>query len=678
MKVSAGLVVFLKAAMESDLALKDEQSKKRACKIYRACWECKKRKIQRDSAYDTESNPSGLGSLNTKGDDEIQCPLHIGERLSKLELLFEKFVCRRPSNAGPGKTPLRHPLSDTHAHDKPPKLGFGLPEIPSNGNAITVIGDGILATQHTNWNSAPSIKTLINSEDSGYGSTSETARRSLIALLPSQNDADVIFESTNGWMTLRGMYNPAKHLFVNQDLQSYALDMSAVSQEHTLVIARTLLHLAICICNLPPEFNVSRLSNIWSLDATMQNYVSTVTSLVTSSDEQMSTLPGLETLLLLAAYHINTGKFRQAWLIVRRGLNLAHLMGFHRIITQPSSSPFDAIENSKFIWRLLVDADRYIGLHLRLPFASEDYPCPEDAPPHLTHRCKLMAICRQIAELDNNVTPQTYVQALALDERLESLMKELPKEFWEVPNIPSTARSPESAEVLDRIAVQIWHFELKIFVNLPFLLRAPKESRYEYSKLTALQASRALIMRWFALHNAGITQAGCRLAEMGLLIATITIGLDILIEMGTKEKSEVQKRKGNDFAIICRVIAELEKLGNSSPREKIASRSAVVIRKLLSSLDPSRRTAEKARLVVPYFGIIEVAYHKPPIRPAFDLDSDTGNKLNTTATGSHIPVFSFVSNELWPPSEAYGGDLDFDIVLFDGLEDMDTEGNWVF
>ena len=49
------------------------------------------------------------------------------------------------------------------------------------------------------------------------------------------------------------------------------------------------------------------------------------------------------------------------------------------------------------------------------------------------------------------------------------------------------------------------------------------------------------------------------------------------------------------------------------------------------------------------------------------------------ATGHHLPVFSFVSNALWPPTrENYDRDLDWDRVLFDGLEDRDTEGNWVF
>lgn len=476
------------------------------------------------------------------------------------------------------------------------------------------------------------------------------------------------------------MYRPCKDIFVNQDPESYALDMSEIAKERAVIIARTLVHLAICISALPPEFDPSRFSNIWNLDATMETYISTVTSLVTSTDEPLLTLPGLETLLLLSVYQMNIANFRQAWLIVRRAMNLAHLMGFHRIIAQPKiQPPVEAVEAASWIWRCIVDIERYLGLHLRLPFAGDDYPVMEDADPHFVHRARLASISRQIAELDREITPQMYVQALALDERLESMMREQSKDFWDVPNIPPTARTPESYAVLERLIVQMWHFELKIFIHLPFLLRAPKESRYEYSKVTALQAGRNIVMRWFALRNAGITQACCRLGELGVFIAAITLTLDILIDMATKEKGEVQKTKGSDFMMICRVIGEMEKLGKASTREKIAARSAVVLKKLLSSLDPSKGPVGKMRLTIPYFGTIEVERKKLPVRPAFDLDSDTAKKLNTTATGHHLPVFSFVSNALWPPAnDRPDCGLDFDIVLFDGLEDTDVEGNWVF
>ncbi|KAH7135489.1 hypothetical protein B0J11DRAFT_427039 [Dendryphion nanum] len=622
---------------------KDEPAKKRPSKSFRACWECKRPRLQNQGLSEVGFREGRAPSpVNT---EESPCALHIGDRLNKLEQLFEKFVCRKFSNAE-----LSPPLSrtetlvDSEEHAKP---AFGLPKIDNESQNISLIGEGI------------------------------NIRRSLLALLPTQHDADIIFESTNAWMILQNGYKPTRDLYVNQDPQSYALDMSAIAKSHSTIIARTLLHIAICISALPPEFNTSCLQNIWSLEATMQNYVNTVTSLVTSHDSQISTLPGLETLVLLSYYHINTPNLRQAWLVNRRAMNLAYLMGFHRMVLQPKlSTPIEAVETAKFLWRSIIDSDRYLCLHLRLPFIADEYPNPDDKDQPAWHRRELGLLAREIGELDRHITPQSYVQALAIDEKLDNLVKHFPKEFWEVPNVPSTARSPESSMVLERLVVQIWHFEMKIFVHLPFLLRHPQESRFEFSKITALQASRNIIMRWFALRNSNITQACCRLAELGTFIATMTIGLDIIIEMGTKDQSEVKRTRANDFGMLCRVIAEMEKLAKASPREKIAARSALIIKKILTSLDPSRRSAQKARVTLPYFGTIELEYHKPPTKPKFDPDSETLKRMHINNLDPHVPVFSFVQNDLWPNDEDEC--LNFDITLYDGLEDQDTEGNWIF
>jgi hypothetical protein len=538
------------------------------------------------------------------------------------------------------------------------------------------------------WTSSPPFRTSSSKPDNKQ--PVDTVHQALVNLLPSQHDANVLFESTNGWMALGEMYRPSRDHFLNKDPETYALDMSAIAKDRNIIVARTLLHLAVCISAMPPEFDISRLAHIWNLDATMENYVSTVVSLVTSSDEQLLTLPGLETLWLLAMYQMQIANIRQAWLITRRAMSLAHLMGFHRIVEKVLTPPVEAVDSAAKMWRGLVDTERCVGLRLRLPFAADDYTISETAEPPEIHKSRLAALCRQVAELDRReVTPETYVQALALDEKLDSLMKGQAKDFWEVPHVPPTARTAESYAVLQRLRVQMWHFELKVFIHLPFLLRAAKDIRYEYSKVTALQASRNIMMRWFALRNAGITQAYGRIAELSVFIAAVTITLDLLIDMATKPTEEVQKYKCSDFAMVCRVIGELEKLGKASTREKIAARSAVVLKKLLSTLDPSKRAEGRTRITIPYFGTVQLDFKKIPTRPAFDLDSDTAKKLNSTTstgTGQHLPVFSFVNNALWPPSSSEAGndggceeyDLDFDIILFEGLQDMDVEGNWVF
>ncbi|USP81608.1 hypothetical protein yc1106_08882 [Curvularia clavata] len=658
-------------------------AKKRISKSpHRSCWQCKKRRIHGNVVQKSVTSLSSLDQTMTvpAGEEEHTCSVHMAERLSKLEQLFERFVCRKNSTScASNGMPQSPPLTAPGSHERTSK--WCKSESMSDTPNATSIGDGILGAQ--TWTSAPSIRTLVDKQESkaqSEGHENDPAHKCLVAMLPSQHDADVVFESSNGWMILDGIYRASKDIYVHQDIQSYALDMQAVAQERTIIVARTLLHLAICINALPPDFDMSRLSSIRDLDGTMKNYVAIVTSMVASSDEQMMTLHGLETLLLLAFYHVNNGSLRHSWLVVRRGLNLAHLMGFQRIVSHGNCKPnIPTLCNARGIWRTFVDLDRYLSLYLRLPFGAEGYPLPPDADQHLIHRSRINEISRQVAELDREVSPQGYSAALKLDERLESYMRELPKEFWEIPNVPSTARSPESLAALDRLIVQVLHFETKIFIHLPYLLRAHHDGRYDYSKVTALHASRNVLMRWFALRNANITQACCRVAETAVFIAAVTLVLDIVIELGSKDKMEVQKTKGADFAMVCRLIGEMEKLARTSTREKTAARSAMALKKILTSLDPSKQAAGKTRHTIPFFGTVEMEFQKLPVRTGFDVDSDAGKLMDTTASAHRLPVFSFTNNSLWPQPEGdSASELDWDIIVFDGLEDRDTQGNWVF
>jgi len=484
----------------------------------------------------------------------------------------------------------------------------------------------------------------------GLSSTCDNTQRRLVALLPCQHDADIIFESSNGWMILDGIYQAPLDMYVNRDRQSYALDMAVVAQARPVLVARTLLHLAICMNGLPPDFDVSRLSGVWSSEATMREYVTTVMTLVTGSDQQMMTLHGLETLFLLGIYHTNEASLRQAWLTVRRGLSLAYLMGIHRIITQEDMSPpSPARLRAKGIWRNFVDLDQYLGIHLRLPFGADDYPVPDNADAYLVHRSRINKLSRQIAELGPTASPQGYATALALDEALEQAMKEMPRAFWEVPDVTATARSPESHALLQRLLAHMWHFELKIFLHVPYLLQAGQQSRYEYSRVTALQASRSLVMRWFALRRANMTQACCRLGEVGVYVAGVTLLLDILVAVaGCGSTGAVQREKGSDFAMVRRLVGEMEALARLSAREKMAGRSAAVLRKMAAVLEPERLGGHEdgMRLALPFFGTLHIEHGK---RPA---------------------GFSFLQDSLWPKALLGDeGDEDWGVVVFDGLED---------
>lgn len=134
---------------------------------------------------------------------------------------------------------------------------------------------------------------------------------------------------------------------------STTFDMSAVSKEEPTSVAKTLLYLAICIQQLPSDFNLSRLHLTSRIDLYETKIISTVQSLVTSDDEIVASLEGLECLVLLGVYHTNSGNPRRAWLSFRRAINFAQLMGLHK-------SNDDIMTGSKRLWHHIERADRYL------------------------------------------------------------------------------------------------------------------------------------------------------------------------------------------------------------------------------------------------------------------------------------------------------------------------------
>jgi hypothetical protein len=106
----------------------------------------KRRKLTADSASDIPSSPSLMAFGPEKVDDDNTCSIHIGERLSKLEQLFERFVCRKNSVTGASSDAVRSPTlvgSNENQHK------FGLPEIQSDAQSISTIGDGIVSESFT-------------------------------------------------------------------------------------------------------------------------------------------------------------------------------------------------------------------------------------------------------------------------------------------------------------------------------------------------------------------------------------------------------------------------------------------------------------------------------------------------------------------------------------------------
>ena len=82
-----------------------------------------------------------------------------------------------------------------------------------------------------------------------------------------------------------------------------------------------------------------------------ENIITFVTTKVTSDDELIGSMEGIECLVLQAIYEVNAGNLRRSWLAFRRAINFAQLMGLHRVSLKTSQEAPDLTETRRhYMW----------------------------------------------------------------------------------------------------------------------------------------------------------------------------------------------------------------------------------------------------------------------------------------------------------------------------------------
>jgi len=180
----------------------------------------------------------------------------------------------------------------------------------------------------------------------------EKLRRQLAALLPCQEDVDILSD-TSGWWLLRRHIMP--HLLEvsedsEHDLQN-PFDVLTVSVSQPMIIARLLLCVALSIQQLPPNFDSRRFQTKVPLREMMEKIITFVTAAITSDDELTGSIEGIECLILQTVYQFNAGNLRRSWLIFRRAISVAQLMGLHRVSLKTSQDMPDSKETRRYnLW----------------------------------------------------------------------------------------------------------------------------------------------------------------------------------------------------------------------------------------------------------------------------------------------------------------------------------------
>ncbi|KAK1711237.1 uncharacterized protein BDZ83DRAFT_590922 [Colletotrichum acutatum] len=613
-----------------------------------SCWECKRRKIR--CQYSDQSHDICIGcqrrgtACRTQeyDDDALEQNRVAGkqqeteETLRRAETLLEQMT-QVVSLLTPGAERLfqNRDASRSASEQAPRRSESTQPEPPSRSLAATPC----LSIQFDNEDYLLQ-NNLLKANESIDGEHLELSR-TIHALLPSQRDADSIISAGHNAAFLQFFTLPYKDIFLGRIRPASILSSIPSSSSHPILLARTLLYLANGLQNLPastPETN--HLDLECCAEDAMQKYLSGASS-VTRNDQLTGSQEALECLILETVFHTNAGNLRCAWMVLRRAIGLAQLMGLHH--DQPDKlmtlDPQTKASTS-VMWHRILSQERYLALMLGLPATILDDPyaakhkfTPEESPCDYLER-RHSQIMRCITTRNESIQLEDYGVTQQIDQMLQTAAQEMPADWWLVPNTrlrqrPAITSEGEKLETILRILFQITHFNLLILLHFPYMLRSICHANHEYSRAARSNASRELLSRYIKFRCANEISFCCRAIDFSAFTACLSLLL-AYIERWNHDSDVVDflvHQRASDRALVEEVtelMLEVDHSNSSSALKQTVS----IVKALLgmeadaaspsgkSSESPSAdssgdacRTSRCLRIKVPALGTINITRH---------------------------------------------------------------------
>ncbi|KAK4454646.1 hypothetical protein QBC34DRAFT_392261 [Podospora aff. communis PSN243] len=476
----------------------------------------------------------------------------------------------------------------------------------------------------------------------------------LLDVWPSPRDLEAIQDMTAGaFILLHGLIcMPYSDLTSNDVI---ALSRQDVLQQpprdaHPVMVARKLLLLGTFLQGVTTELTKR-------LNTRPHLLVDAASRLVTSNDELVNSLEGIECLMMEAMFHNNAGNLRRAWITHRRAMAIAQMMGLHRGLTTGRAKSIDletqARISSEHMWWRLVITDRYLSLMLGLPQAS-----PENSfgSPEALASCGPLERMEHLASIAGGRILQRsntrdVAETLEIDRLLQDAASLMPPQWWLIPHVPDLLGEGEKAlaETL-RLMSQFTHFHLLAQLHLPYLLHPSNDKKYDCSKITAVNASREILLRFVAFRGseAPVT-AYCRGVDFLAFIASTVLTLAHIDAQRRRRNGTpyvldfLAHHRQSDRGLLERTLECTETMARGGD-DAVAGKMSDVLRELLAveagvvegapycaSVAPSELNElelsgldenKTLKIHIPYFGTVKVEKEQP---------------LSLIRTGPHSP-----------------------------------------
>ncbi|KAI1763967.1 hypothetical protein GGR53DRAFT_339907 [Hypoxylon sp. FL1150] len=598
-----------------------------------SCWECRRRKTRCHFSSVTATvcagcEQRGTSCLGQEFPDEPPPTSERGlaQRLSRVEGMLERLVERiAPEHYTSERAQDRSDISSASAEGLDSSSDILAPSAVEHPPVLGIL-DALREDHYTSYVPTPASD-VANTLPARYAQAS----RVLHATFPCQHDIDAILALGSGAYFVATLFNGAD---CPSDPASSISEVPPVSS-HPALLAKRLMQLANCMQKVSPNNMPKDLVSKEPLRAQMSRFVSVVADLVAFNDDLVGSVEGLETLYLITLYHVNAGNLRKSWLALRRALAVAQLMG---VDGWPDNKPLKSINprsdpstraQASFLWYHLNFSDRYLSLLLGLSAASDDdsFAEPErmvnNTPIERLEKLHTVitgAIIKRNAMMSNRHRQTAAADAAfgttqAIDCDLEIAAKSMCTDWWKLIALPdpATATAAELTSAHGHVMMQMNHHHLLILLHLPYMMRNPKERRWDYSKTTCLQASRSLLSAYLLFRHLTDAASACRHTDYGALTAAMTLLLGYLDPKLRARDPETTRVRGADRELALSVRNVMRDMADNAS-DKLASETADIITRLLPLTDVdlpmgqggSSGPETPVRLEIPYLGIVTI------------------------------------------------------------------------
>ncbi|KAJ5291208.1 hypothetical protein N7478_000459 [Penicillium angulare] len=605
--------IIMSATIQTDLYRtlappEDQQPpRKKIRKGTRSCWECKHRKVRCHFVSDGDQSCRECLARGTtcQSQDLPEPNVHesdrasLGDRLGRVESLLERVLHRLDTI---GSVEEARELPSTAAYD-----GFAssAAATPANENApaLSLFDNGLLGFRRSDV-TTPSMTLCAD-----MNRDLEKLSHELLSLLPSNTSLNRLEEANSCWWLVRAQ------CFQNYEESLLPSAVAARSHRHPTAVAKVLLWVGICLQQLPRGFDTHSLELPYSPTRLIAESVRVVARSITSDEILSSSIDGLECLVLQGVLYNNDGKLRSAWLSYRRAINVAQVIGLHRLPTE-SIGESNSVSGARVIWNHIIYADRYLSLMLGMYHGVPDVALdPERGVDQSISTSCMDLLCRiagSIIERNqkfSSATPSMVRVTQTIDAELMSIYIE-PVVGDSITSSPE--KSTERAQAYMKLMTQLWHYQLIAWLHLPLLLDSGR--RYDYSWQSCLDASRSIITCYTSIRRLTADSFCCKSLDFQAFTAAVTLLINILGPAGQSSLNS------DDWLSIETVITTLEVLAEGEPPDKVASRGLAVLRFLKgvatgdsvarsdnsNGIPPIESHPGRIKVDIPYFGTISL------------------------------------------------------------------------